>query len=879
MKTPNFIKPNFDNIPKELKDYNQWVIWRHEKHPKTDKSTKVPYQANNINELASSTNPHTWGTFDQAAMCYEKHKNNGVAGIGFVFSKDDPFFGIDYDNCIDPATGEMADRSFDAIKYLDSYAEVSPSGTGVKQWGKGQLPGPARQIKNDDIEIEFYDRNRYFTMTGMIQSICSQKIEPRLKKIARLYERLTEQADTPPEPEPRASAEFDGSIDSLNISRHFKRLIERGEEPGHRSEAIAAVIRALLRAGHGENVIFTIFKAYPIGEKYKEKGRAKDNWLKGEIDRIRTKFIKPDTRRDDSQPHDSQPEQSPHWQIVTLEDVYVAQIEEHPIIKGFIHENDPTVIHAKGGDAKSLILQDIFMTTAAGMSTLWGKFQIPEPAAALIVQSENSLQAIHQRAKMKCDGISDYIKGLQNVLFVGQYNNIQISGYVTDKQFQQNLVDFCKRAEDENQVKIKMIGFDPLISFHAGDENENSAMRSTLDHIQNDIAIKINATPIVIHHDNRQGEIRGASAIWDWARNIIQLNRSLYKGEIQIGLKHEKCNNFEMFEPFRLKMDDYLNFEPLDESELMPAPKRLICENMKKAVENLGGRVETKTQLSDQYEEISGHQNKSTRYNHILPELGKEFLPDINYEKLRKLQSSINRALKGKYNTMGCLHKLLQDAFDSGHISQMPKFPDFKGKEAVVPPRIDWISDAGQWRVINHISQEDRYIFIFMKLTGCRPSEARAIRWIDIKPDHIIFEKTFGRGNELKEVKQKKIRTFPMIEALKGLFEQVPRKDLTFVFINPRTGKHYNRHINKIWYKACEKAEAKKVKLYNSTRHSFGCQMLNAGLDKAIVQRLLGHTDSKMTDRYAEYSTDSLKMALDNIVRMPQNLKVTKQGN
>ena len=274
------------------------------------------------------------------------------------------------------------------------------------------------------------------------------------------------------------------------------------------------------------------------------------------------------------------------------------------------------------------------------------------------------------------------------------------------------------------------------------------------------------------------------------------------------------------------------------------------------------------------------HDYKNSLHNHILPKLGKEFLPDINYDKLRKLQSSINRAPKGKYNAMGCLHKLMQDAHDSGHISQMPKFPGFKGSEAIVPPPIDWITDADQWKIIDHIPADDRFIFIFMKLTGCRPSEARAFRWIDIKSDHIIFEKTFGRGNELKEVKQKKTRTFPITEALAALFRQIPRKGLNFVFINPRTGKHYNRHINKIWYHACDAAKLKRVRLYNSTRHSFGTQMLNAGLDKALVQRLLGHADSRMTDRYAEYMTNSLKLALDNIVKLPQNLSVSqKQGN
>jgi len=272
------------------------------------------------------------------------------------------------------------------------------------------------------------------------------------------------------------------------------------------------------------------------------------------------------------------------------------------------------------------------------------------------------------------------------------------------------------------------------------------------------------------------------------------------------------------------------------------------------------------------------HDYKNSINNHIIPGLGKEFLPDINYEKLRKFQTGINRALKGKYNVMGCLHKLMQDALDSGYTNRMPKFPGFKGSESIVPPRIDWITDADQWKIINHIPAGDRYIFIFMKLTGCRPSEARALRWIDVKADHIVFEKTFGRGNELKEVKQKKIGTYPMIEALKALFAEIPRKDLTYVFINPRTDRHYNRHLNKIWFKACDAANVKRVKLYNSVRHSFGCQMLNAGISKGMVQKLLRHTDSKMTDRYAEYSTDALKLALDNVIKLPENSTIYKIG-
>jgi integrase len=270
-----------------------------------------------------------------------------------------------------------------------------------------------------------------------------------------------------------------------------------------------------------------------------------------------------------------------------------------------------------------------------------------------------------------------------------------------------------------------------------------------------------------------------------------------------------------------------------------------------------------------QVSEATYHDYENSLRNHILPHLGNEFLPDINYDKLRKLQTSIKRSPKGKYNVMGCLRKLLRDAYRSGHIPIMPEFPGFKGSEAVVPPPISWIEDADQWKILEEIPLEDRYVFIFMKLTGCRPSEARAFRWQDIRKDHIVFHITFGRGETLKEVKGKKVRTFPRTEALEQLFREIPRNLTPFVFLYSKTGKPYTKNFNRIWNTACDSAGVQRVPLYPSTRHSFACQLLNAGLDKAIVQRLLGHQDGRMTDRYAEYSTTSLKIALDRVIKLP----------
>jgi putative DNA primase/helicase len=143
------------NIPEELRSYNQWVLWKWV--IRNGKRTKPPYDPK-TKRGASHAAPATWGTFDQAI----KALDNGFGGIGFVFTEDDPFCGIDLDKCRDPQTGEVESWAVKIIRDFDSYTEVSPSGTGLKIFIKGKLPGGGIKTKH----IEIYDRLRFFTVTG-----------------------------------------------------------------------------------------------------------------------------------------------------------------------------------------------------------------------------------------------------------------------------------------------------------------------------------------------------------------------------------------------------------------------------------------------------------------------------------------------------------------------------------------------------------------------------------------------------------------------------------------------------------------------------------------------------------------------------------------
>ena len=238
--------------------------------------------------------------------------------------------------------------------------------------------------------------------------------------------------------------------------------------------------------------------------------------------------------------------------------------------------------------------------------------------------------------------------------------------------------------------------------------------------------------------------------------------------------------------------------------------------------------------------------------------------------------NSIKRTPVGKKNVMTVLKTCLNSAYDSGILNRVPKFPKFTGKNKIVPKPIRWIEVQEQALILEKIPIKDRPIFTFIMLTGCRPSEARALQWKYVKKDKIVFAETFGRFQELKEVKSKVVMNFPMTEALKEFFKDIKRTLSPYVFINPRSKNHYGRDFNSVWNRACKEAGI-KINLNNAGRHSFACQMLNSNVPQGLVSRLLRHTNPKQIAVYAEYKTDSLKSAVDSVGQVIDLAKVANK--
>lgn len=144
---------------RHLSDFNNWV---------TRKGKAPSYWSNKEKEWKDSA----WG---QARNRYSYTKAKGIAGranpedgigLGFIITGDNGIAGIDLDGCIvDGRTEAWAQEILDATT---SYAEVSPSGTGIKIFGFAHGNGSFEADHPDGADhhgFEVYFDGRHFTVT------------------------------------------------------------------------------------------------------------------------------------------------------------------------------------------------------------------------------------------------------------------------------------------------------------------------------------------------------------------------------------------------------------------------------------------------------------------------------------------------------------------------------------------------------------------------------------------------------------------------------------------------------------------------------------------------------------------------------------------
>ena len=167
----------FENIPAELRVPACWVTWGVGDEGKIPRSPKPPHARASVSDLL------TWGTLDEALAAM---KAAGASGVGYVLADDSPYAVVDLDHVRDRQTGVIEERAMSIVTRLNSYTEISPSGTGLHIWVRGVLPPGGNRRPG----IEMYARRRYMTVTGDRLDGTPHEIHDRGPELAALHREL-----------------------------------------------------------------------------------------------------------------------------------------------------------------------------------------------------------------------------------------------------------------------------------------------------------------------------------------------------------------------------------------------------------------------------------------------------------------------------------------------------------------------------------------------------------------------------------------------------------------------------------------------------------------------------------------------------------------
>jgi len=211
-------------IPPVLRQLPQWVGWKYIK--RDGKTTKCPVDPRTLG-AADSTDPATWGTFDQALAAYE---SDSLAGVGFVFTTEAHLCGVDLDDSVDPATRELKPWARRIVDRLNSYTEISPSGRGVKVFLRARKPGSRCRKAHEDGEIEVYDSGRFFTLTGRRVEGINAKVADRQAELDEVYTAVFGPAEPSPAPKRPAPTKDAPRLDDDEIIKKASRSRKSGRK-------------------------------------------------------------------------------------------------------------------------------------------------------------------------------------------------------------------------------------------------------------------------------------------------------------------------------------------------------------------------------------------------------------------------------------------------------------------------------------------------------------------------------------------------------------------------------------------------------------------------------------------------------------------------
>lgn len=252
---------------------------------------------------------------------------------------------------------------------------------------------------------------------------------------------------------------------------------------------------------------------------------------------------------------------------------------------------------------------------------------------------------------------------------------------------------------------------------------------------------------------------------------------------------------------------------------------------------------------------------------HLYPRFAKMNLADITEEHGMSLMSDLKKthSAKGIKNIWIVLKGVINKA-------RKDKIIPFDPFEDIKKPKPDLVQDQfwtkleiNQFLLANRNDQLLPFFFVAVH-TGLRLAELCGLKWdrIDFVNNQISVTRTRDKYG-LKETTKTKIKRFvPMTQEVRILLLALHQKSIgnPYVFLEADGSEVKYAHVYRRFGNAQKKAGITNKIRFHDLRHSFASNYMMNGGNVFDLQKLLGHTDIKMTMRYAHLTPDHLQSSI-----------------
>jgi putative DNA primase/helicase len=501
-----------DNVPAELKALPQWVVWIWA--TRDGRPTKIPIDAK-TRRAAAVNDAETWGNFEEAYSLATRWRTPG--GIGFVFTREDPYCGVDVDKCRDVKTGEFTEGAKAVIQRLSTYTEISPSGTGAKLLMRGVIPDG----RNRKDGIEFYDRGRFFTITGNHVAGTPGEIAHRLAEVAALHAEFFPPQEQSERPRPAGAPPGESCLEDEDLVRRIRRSkqgpkfdrLMAGDTTGYESAseadgALAAVLAWWTRGDRDQ--MLRIIRQSGLWDKKWERAdyqeRTLDFGIAGVLD-----FYDPHWRREEAETAAPTPDGDiPERQFLWMSELKIQPANEKWLWDGYLSRKGVTLLSALWKAGKTTLLAYLLKALEAD-----GSFcgRSVKSSKVLYVTEEDQSTWAERRDELE---LGDHI-GVACRPFLGRPNAGQWA-------------DFIGRLKsDVEDYKFDLVVFDTLAKlWPVKDENAASQVDEALIPLW---AIPNAGASLLLVHHVRKGDgaeataSRGSGALTAFVETIVELRR------------------------------------------------------------------------------------------------------------------------------------------------------------------------------------------------------------------------------------------------------------------------------------------------------------------------------------------------------------------